>query len=360
MQVDKSKRYESIVELQNELLKYRDGFATSAENANPLTLLKLWIYRNKKISSLIGLIFIIIIAASFLYVDKLNLEKENARQLAEKMRLEKDYAIKINKKAAPRFFEKAQMSYTSYELEDAARFCDTAVELNPELIDAWKLKAELHFINEEFTQAYQAALKTNKIKFITLCEKFAQIKSNDKESLNIDDLIELFRYTKEMKFTQIMIRFARHKANSNINLEDRIEFAVNSTIIMNQLDKLNFNFEPTSKHLDVSNNPKLNSAISFQNFPAKSADFSNTSIRDFISFRNQDIEKLNVSHTDITTLASLHFSNSSLNTLNISNTNVRSLFPLKNRPIEEIDISWTAVDKTGDFAQLPQLRQVQL
>lgn len=358
MQVNVEDRYTSVIELQNEVLNYRQGFATDAENASFIKLMKLWIYRNKMISAFSGFTALLIVIFTYIYLEKVNLEKENALQLAKNVSLENEFHRKMGRDSAPRFLERAQMAYSSFELDDATNFSDSAVDLNPELTEAWQLKAELHFIKEEFLQALKAVSHTPNQKFLSLCERFAQIKADDTQKLKIQDLIELIRITKEMKFTQLNIRFIRHKANTEMDLETRLQFALQATLIMNQTDKINFNFDPISKHLDLSNNANLSSAISFQNFPCLSTDLSKTNISDFSAVRNQDITALDVSSTEIGTLHSLNSAHKSLRKLNISNTNIRSLMPIKNRLIEELDISWTPVNKVSDLKNLPNLKNL--
>jgi eukaryotic-like serine/threonine-protein kinase len=355
MQVKSEDRYASVLDLQQEVLNYREGFATDAENASFIKLMKLWVYRNKIISAFTSFTALMLIIFAYIYFEKISLEKENALQLAKNVSLENEFHRKMGRDSAPRFLERAQMAYSSFELDDAINFSDSAVDLNPDLIEAWQLKAELHFIKEEFSQALKAVSHTSNQKFIALCEKFAHIKSNDAQVLDITDLIELIRITKEMKFTQLTIRFIRHKANTEMSLEMRLQFALNATLIMNQTNKINFSYDQKNRHLDLSNNSNLSSAIAFQNFPNLSTDLSHTKISDFSAVRNQDVVSLNVSSTEIGTLHSLNTSHTSLRKLNISHTNIRSLMPIKNRLIEELDISWTAVNKVSDLKNLPNL-----
>ena len=61
----KQDRYSNIDELRSDIIKWREGFATEAENASIVQLLKLLIKRNKILSSLV--FFFIIASFIFIY-----------------------------------------------------------------------------------------------------------------------------------------------------------------------------------------------------------------------------------------------------------------------------------------------------
>ena len=106
--------------------------------------------------------------------------------LAEKLRVEKEYAVKINKDAAPRFLKRAEFAaYQTFNFADAANFSSSAIELDPSLKKAWKLKAEIHFNSQEFNAALQALQKTtgNPI-LLEICQKYFKIKPDDTQKLS--------------------------------------------------------------------------------------------------------------------------------------------------------------------------------
>ncbi|WDE99318.1 protein kinase [Lentisphaera profundi] len=359
MSVDIEDRYQSVLELQDEVFKYRNGFATSAENASLLTLFKLWIYRHKMISSLAGLIFLILLIGSFVYLEKVNLEKENALQLVTIVKQENEFVRKMGRDAAPRFLERAQWAYSSFNIDDAVNFCDSSVELNPELTEAWQLKAELHFIKEEFKQALEALVHTDQQHgLVKICQEFSEIKSNDLAGLKTSNRLNLIKKIRLLKLNALSIRYIHHKANTPMELDDRIDFAYHTTLIMNNLKSMNFNYDKETQHLDLSKNKELKTALAFQNFPAKSTDLSNTAMSDFTSITNQKIRSLDISSTNILSLRSLSSPFNTLRHLNLSNTAIRSLLPIKNSLIESIDISWTDINALSHLDSFPNLKQV--
>ena len=56
---DKTRRYQSVAEFTRDIVAYQGGFATSAENANALTLLRLFIHRHKALTAAASLIVLL-------------------------------------------------------------------------------------------------------------------------------------------------------------------------------------------------------------------------------------------------------------------------------------------------------------
>ena len=352
-------RYQSVSKLQREILQYRDGFATSAENASLFKLLQLWIKRHKPLAIASAFAFIFSCAAIFAVMNNLKLAEENALQLAEKLRIEKDYAIKINKDAAPRFLERAEYAYQTFNFADAANFSSSAVELDPSLKKGWELKGEVHFNAQEFNAALEAFSNTTvNPQLIEICKKYIAIKPDDSLQLPNDDFLELFWECIKAKLKAQVAGLMHNKAFSDIDLDERIAFCKGILTIHNKLEALHFVYDKKTRHLDISNNPKIGTALALQNFPCKSIDLSHTSISSFICFRSQPLEELNVSHTRIIELHSLQVEN--ILKLNISHTSVSNLTKLHGSKVEELNISHTNVQDLSFIKEMPRLKRLTL
>ena len=357
MSQDPKDRYSSVADLQKEILNYRNGFATSAENASLLKLLQLWYKRHRALSILSLLTFFISLGAVFVLMNNLKLANVNALQLAEKLRIEKDYALKINKESAPRFLERAEYAYRTFNLEDAANFSNSTVELDPSLIRGWQIKAELHFLAQEFRAALEAFQKSpGSQKLQALCRDYIKIKPDDNLPLRIDDYLALFKRCKQLALKTQISGLLHKKAYSKMSIDDREHFCQGILKIHNQLNSLHFSYNRQTRHLDVSNNPHIVTALVLQNFPCKSINISHSNISDFICFRSQPLEQLNVSHTPLVELLSLN--NTNLRTLNISHTSIGNLTRLHGMPLEELNISHSNVKDLGFTNHLMQLRKL--
>jgi len=364
-------RYESVIHLQKEITDYRLGFATIAEDASSVKLIRLWYNRNRTLSIASLIIFVISLFTTSITINNLKLEKLNAQQTAEKLKLTADklqlenkYQQKFNKGAAPRFLNRAQVAFNSFNFKDAQNFCESAVELDPTLKEAWNLKGLLHLINEEFNASVSSFIKSEKSKqLLNIASKFKKIKSDDQSRLSVNDFIMLFKEAQKSNNNQFMGGLLHQKAYSKIDINQRIEFCKGIIKAHNQKSlkrykgnkTLNFSYNTKVNSLDLSDNPWLQSATVLQNFPALSANFSNTSIKNFICFRNQPLRSLNVSGTKIIELHTLE--NNDLIALNISNTSISNLTKLKDlHSLKIIDISYSSV---RDCAVLKDLKSLE-
>ncbi|WDE97590.1 protein kinase [Lentisphaera profundi] len=357
MSANPTDRYQSVTELQKEILKYRDGFATAAENASLLKLLQLWFRRHKSLSIVSILALLLSMAAIIAVMNNLKLAEINALQLAEKLRIEKDYAIKINKESAPRFLARAEYAFRIFNFEDTANFADSAVELDPSLKDAWRLKGELHFIAQEFNSALEAFSKSNvNPALIQVCKKYSLIKNKDSDHLKLSQYLALFQDCIKEKLKAQVAGLMHKMAYSDLSIDDRINFCKGIISVHNKLMTIHFKYDKQTKTLDMSNNPEIITALAIQNFPCEIANLSYTSISNLICFRAQPLEELNISNTKVVELHSLD--NNGLRKLNISHTSIPNLTRLHGSQIEELDISHTNVQNLTFVPEMPKLKRL--
>ena len=359
MSLEIDDRYEAVEALQKEILAYRNGFATHAEDATLLRALLLLIMRHKTFSLFSLLTITLLISLCGFFIQNLKLAKKNAVQLAEKHRLEKEFHIKMGKDAAPRFLERAQTAYVIFEFDDSMNFCNSAVELDNSLKEAWELKGTLHFIRQEFNRALEAFKKAKiKTPLTKLCREFSQYPKSGKRLAN-HLYLRLMQHLLTSGEKRHFANLIHQRAYSKLNIGERIEFCKGAILIHNKSPTpLNFNYNKLTRRLDLSNNTWLHSALCLQNFPCLSIDVSNTALGNFICFRNQKLISLNVSSTNIIELQTLE--NRSLRELYLANTSVQNLNNLRGIPLQILDISHTLV-KSPEFAHfLPYLRELYL
>ncbi|MCM8527102.1 MAG: serine/threonine protein kinase, partial [Lentisphaeraceae bacterium] len=120
LSVKQEDRYSSVLELKQEIEAYRSGFATRAEDAGTLTLVKLFLKRNQR-SCLIAIFSLIIIAivlvSSF---RKIQQQKQKAivaeletRKALKNLEAEQELKNKLHKEAAVKYVQlgKAEVSW---------------------------------------------------------------------------------------------------------------------------------------------------------------------------------------------------------------------------------------------------------
>ena len=373
MEVDPEKRYLNVASLQKEILNYRNGFATKAENAPLIKIIKLWLIRHKTLSFAAIIILAISLFTSWFAVNNLKLEKINALQKAEKseleaskLKLENEFHKKFNKESAPRFFKRAQSAFSSYNFEDALNFVDSAVQLDPALIDAWELKGLLHIIHEQFGAALKSLEKSQSKELLyQLAKDYYLIKKDDTQALSLPDFLQLYQRSLDQKIYYLTGGIAHRKSESSLPIQERIDLCKQVILLHNKKNidrrfkgsvKMNFHYDSTSKHLDLSNNPWIRTALILQHFPAHSADFSNTGIKNFSCFKKQPLRSLNVSFSKVIELNSLH--NLGLIELNISHTGISNLHKLREMSLGILDLSHSAVRTTHTLKELTTLEKI--
>lgn len=351
-------RYDSVKELQKEVRDFINGFTTEAENASLMKSIHFWVKRNRTLSLISTFAILLLLGLMITSIINLKLAETNAKEVAEKLRIEKEYHMRINKGAAPKFYERAFIAYESFQFDDALNFCNSAVELDESLQQAWKLKANLHFIRQEFKAAQESFERADEESvFSEINSEWVLTKSNDSKYLTTKEYLELITQLRDSGLLRAFTNLIHYKIFSDISLEERIAFCKGAVVVHNpHMKSLNFKYNKEFRHLDLSNNMEMQVALCLQNFPATSADFSYTDISDFIAFRQQRLNALNVAHTSIYELHSLE--NPELIKLDISHTGISNLKRLTGRPIVKLNISHNAVTTLGHLLKMPQLEEV--
>ena len=154
---ESEQRYESILELQQDLDKYRKGFAPSAENAGFLKQLFL-IYKRNKLNCVLITVFILVIGivlANYIY------DIKRGRRIILNQKLKAEQALKLYKKEQQdkeeiaRHFsallvESTKNNTHGFDLKKSLEYLDYAVSQHPGNSEAWLVKGYAHFIGHEF------------------------------------------------------------------------------------------------------------------------------------------------------------------------------------------------------------------
>lgn len=146
---------------------------------------------------------------------------------------------------------------------------------------------------------------------------------------------------------------------SDISLNERLELCQYVIGLRNKRttqDVFNFNYDPQTQSLDISNNPWIKIALCLRNFPAKKINASNTSINHGNNFMSPHLEYLDISNTQIVELKSLKCKN--LKSLNISGNIIHNLDPLEQYPLISLDISYTPIKYLNFVPKIPTLKQI--
>jgi eukaryotic-like serine/threonine-protein kinase len=357
-------RYLSVENLQKDILAYRNGFATKAEDASFFKGLQLLVMRHK----LLSLVSIITLSLGFiltaLFINNLELSKENIERMNEKLLLEKEFHDQMGVDSAPLFLQRAKDTFLICSFDECLRFANNAISRDDSIIEAWLLKAQTHFIREEYHAAYQAFRKAKLNKsdsLLKITEKYKQLKADDQVALSIPQYLDLLTDMHPLKNGDIFGKLIHYKAYKDLSLDNRIAFSTGVIKLIHgpkSAKGFTIKFNQKTQHLDLSSYSWLKDINCLQNFPAKSVDLSASSINNLIGLRVQKLHRLNISHTKIIELHSL--SNKNLKILNISHNAIYNIMPIITFPIEVIYIQNTPIDNCINLKELPRLKELHL
>ena len=147
---DKTKRYQTAKEFLNELLAWRNGFATKAEEASFLTNLKLLILRHKNVSISIITSLILIFTITLIFVFFIHNKEKKATALAQALQKTEMERNQLEKELAPKYIEKAQDAFERREYAAALALCDHVLRNNPNAKQARRIKGMIFFCQQKF------------------------------------------------------------------------------------------------------------------------------------------------------------------------------------------------------------------
>ena len=356
LSVPLEERYASVEALKNDILAFRNGYAISAEKNSNLKILTLLIKRNKALFSLTTCALIIIITSSLYFTSHLKKSRNEALQIAEKFRLKSEESNSRGHLLSNEIFDNALKYHEKDDFSKALELAEYALQLNSENQLAWKLKAQIQFIQEQYTKAKNSVSKvTQKDPFSTYLNTYLA-KNNPPD--NINEFLDLFMDLQNTFgiHNRLCSDLLHYKVHSPITWQERIALVTPLLKIFNNDKLIQFTFDQETKHLDFSHNPDLVSPYMLQNSPALTADFSHTKIKDFITFRSMPLLKLDVSHTLIDSLETLELEN--LRELSIAHTSIRNIEELRGRSLQTLDIRGLELDKTNYLFSLSYLKKL--
>ena len=146
---DKPQRYQDVAAFSAEVEAYQGGFATLAEKANALTLLRLFVQRHKALTVAAA----IIVLLSFGFMAKVISSEERATQNAERAEINAKSAEQSDAKAqatladlrrtAPTFAQLAAQLVSEQKFPEALEKIAFAVALDPANADHWLLQGNI-------------------------------------------------------------------------------------------------------------------------------------------------------------------------------------------------------------------------
>ncbi|MCM8541835.1 MAG: serine/threonine protein kinase [Lentisphaeraceae bacterium] len=193
-------RYQSVTDLQREIDRYLDGFATDAESAGFLKQFSLLIKRNKKSCALITFSIILIISIVVIFISKLKkAQKETSDALVqtnlnfEMYKKEKEEKARIANSASESI-ENLSLIPDRSNYSSIMRQIEIALKASPGNPSIYRKKVLTHIFYEEFNKAIEEYQLSNKVAFLDLAmpilKKYGALKK-DSEKLSDTDFLEM-------------------------------------------------------------------------------------------------------------------------------------------------------------------------
>ncbi|WDE95440.1 serine/threonine-protein kinase [Lentisphaera profundi] len=354
LQVPLDQRYASVEDFKNDILAFRNGFAISAEKNSNLKIVSLLIKRNKALVISLFLALVIISTSTFLFTVNLKKSKNTAIALAEKFRQKTQESDLRGSLLAKKIFADAKIQFQNDQFYQALELVNYSLELNPNNSLAKELKGLLCFITEDYPTALSSLSPLSKKDHFS--QFILDYLSENQAPKSIEDFYKLTtKVNEEFGISNTLSSdLLHHKIYSKLTYQERLQLASLLLALSNADNEISLNYDAPTKYLSLANNPTLVQPYMLQNFPAQKADFSNTSIVNFITFRSMPLLSLNVSSTQIADLESL--SNTSLRELYIAHTKIRDLSPLRNSTLQVLDIRGLEILDYRSLFSMQQLK----
>ena len=369
-QSNPQERYESIAEFKSEIESYILGFATKAESAGFFKLLKLGLYRHKKVSFLVlsSLIAILSISSVFIYElvhsrqDALNksnyasfLEETANRKSYQVSQKSKELQAKINelKSHTDIIIGNALHEADQLNFEKALNYINYAIDLNPDHDDIYWHQGRIYLTILSLDQAIESFKKIKKEsrnyklknEFLEWSERLsAKIRQG---TFGEDDIIGLYHFLKSKGEYSEAIAVLKELENHR----DYDKFLTEIWKLRLERSQLKGVFELKGASI-VANGGKFK--ISFQNvplfdlspmakMPIKELEISNCRINNIDALKDMPLEVLSLNNTGVSSLKPV--AGKSLIELKLRNHKIKDLSPLKGMPLRRLVLNNCPVEQ---------------
>jgi len=363
----KGDRYGTVKEMLEDLIRYRQGFATNAESASPLRLLKLLYHRNRQfcIVSFLSLsIIVIIITVSFIMIntskntaikEQAKAEQANSKNLElleelKKKEISRQEFMKLNA-SNQLFILKDMMQQKQFNhVPKLLKFTESLDSENEE-IQTFRADYELATLNlAKAKEIYQNTGNNEGVKIIDL------INPNDGKSIleqmnRISTIVSkdvgfLLTINALQKFKDLKIQEGFYRWNVFFNHQG-----------MKYMPSVSITERDGKVTLAIKDQIVIRYAGPVELIDPHIIDFSNTNIHSLQGVtRCKHIEEMNLSNISIVSFGKFIYP--SVKKLNISETGIKNIVPTTFPNLEVFDISGAAYKQYSRFKKYPKLKEL--
>ena len=340
MAYSKPRRYDSAAEIKREVNAFINGFATSAENAGLWTLFTLFCRRHKGLVAFGGLLIIVSLTFTYIYIGQ---EKEKKEV--------KDELVKTDK----------EREEVSKELEVKAEQNQNLLELKNELLQYSTsfFVALNHIKQRRFSEAEKAfrEVKSTKLKpYIDACQLLTLGAKTDR--LPEDDLVTLIKILHQDSFTVVIEVLLKNEAQL-LTFEEKKSLCKRLLHLLNpECSDLKLTVSEIfgKTYITLKGSKELKNISPLALFEANVLDLSHTDVTEITALKFMPLTNLNLQKTKVRNLEPLE--NVPLTNLDVSHTNITDLLPLVRLPLEYLKIAGVKVNDLSMLSKIKTLKEV--
>lgn len=312
MSTEQAERYQSVGELIKEVTDFQNGFATQAEEASTLTLIKLFFKRQRALCVTAAIATVAIGVTLVLFINQL---KENERLAIEskdqiqsvvdqlKDSEKKRYEIAMDTSDYVVQLQRSQQ--LSQDFEAAERSLENLTKLEIDNYEFWYELGRLKISRLDFENALKCFQKTSELGyadfkynqvFLSVAEKFTEV--SKKRLLTLSDFKELYA---SMPYVQIRVYLCRILYTDHLHeLPEIIDF-MKSCANESFGSLKNFKIESNQGRLDLdlSDNRNMKDLDFIYGAPVKNLNLKNSSLTTNLRFHQCKLESVNFSNSSI-------------------------------------------------------------
>jgi serine/threonine protein kinase len=270
-------RYTDVNALQKEISRYLSGFPTTAERTRIISVLSLLVKRHNLVASLI--LFFLLVIAIIVSINLVVIRKEKATAVIARERAENNFSLykAHQEKAIKLEGELTKTTQFAIQTRDYSKpwhkiqILELALKniADPELrLDLIRQKGTMYFVLQEFHQANQCfeaaghGSHTDNTSW-ELSKKFAKIKPNDKELLNLQQLGNLLSGATYNNDAINYLYFHHMQRAQSIDPEQYLPVAEEMLNLINRINRnvenipLRLEKRDNGYHLDLTQSPYI-------------------------------------------------------------------------------------------------------
>lgn len=258
-----SRRYQSALDIKQDIENFQEGFATEAESTSLATLIKLFIQRNRIAFSLICTSVVLLLLAIIYYTYSirqretvLQLEQEKIQKLSSDLSASELALASERAALADSLYNESKALIKKGKIKPATEATERAYALKPESDDIKQQLSILYFAQQRFRQAARVMPKGAPPQLLELA---AIAKEHEGEILLGDELVALIKKIPYKTGGVKSLLFI----DDQVSTKDKKHVPVMAYMIktINKLSDFQFQWDPLTSTLDLSGNPKINTLV---------------------------------------------------------------------------------------------------